>query len=183
MNEFVWNYWVSLWNDIPHYILSTVLLIVIIGCGIFFKFRGLNEGLKYSVWLTLLGYTFVVLCTTVLFRSHSLDAGLELMPFWSYLAYFKGEDESLLLENIMNVIVFIPIGLLLAYVLVKNSFWKAVIFACILSISIEVMQLVTRNGFCEIDDVIHNTLGCVIGYGLFCLVRKLFNRYDIKISV
>lgn len=172
MNESVWDYWVSLWNDIPRYILFIVLIIVIIGSGIVVKFRGLKEGLSYSVCLILAGYVFVVLCTTVFFRGHVLDAGLELMPFWSYLAYIKGEDNTLLIENIMNVIVFIPIGLMLAYVLPKKSIWKAALFACILSISIEVMQLVTKNGFCEIDDVIHNTLGCVIGYGLYLIARK-----------
>ncbi len=183
MNGSVWDYWVLLWNDIPQYTLYIVSIVVIIGSSIIVKIRGLKEGSIISVWLILVGYVFVVLCTTVFYRGHVLDAGLELMPFWSYLAYFKGEDGTLLIENIMNVIVFIPIGLMLACVLKRNLLVKTALFACILSVSIEVMQLVTKNGFCEIDDVIHNTLGCVIGYGIFCLVSNLFKRYDFKIFV
>ena len=31
---------------------------------------------------------------------------------------------------------------------------------------IELSQLVLKRGLCEFDDVFHNTLGCVIGYGV-----------------
>lgn len=180
MNESIWDYGVSLWNDIPRYILYIVLIVVIIGSSIFVKLRGLKKGLKNSVGLMLTSYVFIVFSATVLFRSHALIAGFKLMPFWSYIAYIKGEDDSLLLENIMNVIVFIPIGLMFACVLAKNSFWKVALLACILSVSIEVMQLITKNGLCEIDDVIHNTLGCVIGYGLFRMISWRVNKnYDI----
>jgi glycopeptide antibiotics resistance protein len=183
MGEELLDYCLSLWNDIPRFVSIFVILTVFIGSVFFLKWKGINQGLKYSIWLILAGYVVIVLCSTVFYRSHAQNAGLKFVPFWSYQSYFKGEDDSLLLENIMNVIVFFPIGLMLACVLTKNSFWKAALLACVISVSIEVMQFFTKNGFCEIDDVIHNTLGCVVGYGMYYLVRNLLKRYDIKISI
>lgn len=50
------------------------------------------------------------------------------------------------------------------------------IVGCCLSIIIEGLQLITSRGLCETDDVIHNTLGAMIGYALFVLLRK-FIKY------
>jgi glycopeptide antibiotics resistance protein len=44
---------------------------------------------------------------------------------------------------------------------------------CLLSAAIEILQLLTRRGVCNIDDVIHNTIGCAIGYGIFRLCNTL----------
>lgn len=44
-----------------------------------------------------------------------------------------------------------------------------------ISVSIEVIQLVTKRGFAETDDVMHNTVGCIVGYmlvkGSWCMVK------------
>ena len=89
------------------------------------------------------------------------------MPFWSYIAYFKGEDNSLMNENIMNVVVFVPIGLL-AGLASRNMNWiKVLVFGLCISITIEVLQFAFEKGFTELDDVMHNTLGCLFGYSIF----------------
>lgn len=88
------------------------------------------------------------------------------MPFWSYFAYFKGEDYSLLNENIMNVVVFVPVGLLAGLASRSMNWIKALALALCISIPIEVLQFTFEKGFAELDDVMHNSLGCVIGYGL-----------------
>jgi len=41
-----------------------------------------------------------------------------------------------------------------------------------LSFGIEVIQLVFKLGLFEFDDVFHNVLGAVIGYGLWRVWRK-----------
>jgi len=33
-----------------------------------------------------------------------------------------------------------------------------------------------KRGFCEVDDVMHNSLGCLIGYGIYKLVRYGYKR-------
>ena len=80
-------------------------------------------------------------------------------PFWSH------SRPDLLIENIMNVIVFIPVGLLLGSLLkVKGSCLIVLLIGCGISVTIESLQFFLMRGFSELDDVMHNTLGCLIGW-------------------
>ena len=106
-----------------------------------------------------------------------MDRGLkkeyDFTPFWSYCAYFRGNDPQLLPENIMNVLVFIPVGLLLGLSSRSMTWLRALLIGASLSIGIESLQFIFLRGFSEFDDVMHNSLGCVIGYGLFRLLSRL----------
>ena len=66
----------------------------------------------------------------------------------------------------MNIVIFIPIGLLLRASFPTVKWWELLLMGCVLSLMIEFCQLTLHKGFCEFDDVMHNTLGCVMGYGL-----------------
>ena len=96
------------------------------------------------------------------------------MPFWSYRAIING-NEQLLAENIMNVVVFVPVGLLFGIAIRDRNIWTALMFGAGLSVGIEVLQFVFRKGFAEVDDVMHNTLGCLIGYGVVCVMGKVID--------
>lgn len=100
------------------------------------------------------------------------------MPFWSYISYFKGEDDSLLNENIMNVVVFVPVGLLAGLASRSMNWIKALALALCISIPIEVLQFSFEKGFAELDDVMHNTLGCVMGYGIFRLFKIGYKKFS-----
>ena len=39
------------------------------------------------------------------------------------------------------------------------------------SVSIETMQFFLKRGFSEVDDVMHNKMGCLIGYGIYKLLK------------
>lgn len=84
-------------------------------------------------------------------------------------------DLRLLWEILLNVILFIPVGVLAR--LLGVSLRPVFIFSLIFSLSIELTQYFTCLGLCEIwDDVMHNTVGGVIGW-LACeyMVRRLKN--------
>ena len=87
-----------------------------------------------------------------------------------------------------NLILFAPLGYLLPLIFNKfNAFVKIIITALIFSASIEIVQFVANNfmGFpyraADIDDIILNTIGAVMGYLLFKLtkpiIRKLLPSY------
>jgi len=49
--------------------------------------------------------------------------------------------------------------------------WRIIALAgCVLSISIEIFQYIYQRGFSEVDDVMHNTLGCLIGIAIVQIV-------------
>ena len=81
-----------------------------------------------------------------------------LLPFHSYVEILKGEWRPLL-ENIGNIALFIPLGVALKCGGMKDA--KKVGFLA--SLLIEVLQFIFALGTFECDDLIHNTLGAVIG--------------------
>jgi len=100
-------------------------------------------------------------------------------PFWSYKVIETGRAE-LLTENIMNVVVFVPVGFLLAIGIPRLKMWKALLTGVFLSALIEILQFANKRGFSELDDVMHNTFGCVVGYALYKSAQLLFERFLYK---
>ena len=166
MTEQFKQYVISLYQDIPNGVYEGLLSVLCMGAVMMLAFCGIKKGLKYSTWLLLTEYVLLIFCSTIIFRKVSERVGHDFSPFWSYEAIQDGRIE-LLPENIMNVVVFVPVGILLGSLVRVKSSWLIVLFIglCI-SISIEAMQYFFHKGFAEMDDVMHNTLGCILGYML-----------------
>lgn len=164
------QYWNYLIISVPHNVYIWSLVIFCVGTVMLIGFLGLNRGGKYCLGLLLAEYVSLIYCSMVIFRSASKVREFCFIPFWSY------SEPRLFVENVMNVVIFVPVGLLLGGVF-RSMTWKRVLMIGLcLSVGIEVLQFVMRRGFSEVDDVIHNTLGCVIGYGVFSLVRFGYER-------
>ena len=119
--------------------------------------------LKNTLVLLLCLYLFLTLCGTVIFRETSASTRYILLPFWCYTSLYN----RLLNEIILNILFFIPIGFLATGAITKPNLLKVCGMGCGWSITIELLQLITRRGVCNINDVIHNTIGCIIGYGIY----------------
>ncbi len=72
-------------------------------------------------------------------------------------------------ENLVgNIVVFIPFGFLLPYVIDKGrNFFVMLLNVFIFSVGIEVFQLFSAFGAFDVDDILLNCAGAVIGYGAF----------------
>lgn len=72
-------------------------------------------------------------------------------------------------ENLVgNVVVFIPYGFLLPYVMHRGrNFLVMLLNAFLFVLGIEVFQLFSSFGAFDVDDILLNCLGAVIGYVLF----------------
>ena len=153
------QYIISLYKDIPQEVYEGILSIFCIGLVVFIAWKGFKTGLRYSATLLLIEYVFLIFCSTVIFRAVSATRQYDFHPFWSY------DRPELLVENIMNVIVFIPVGMMLGSLLrVKGSWFVALMIGCGISVTIEALQFLLKRGFSEVDDVMHNTIGCIAGY-------------------
>ena len=103
---------------------------------------------------------------------------LNLIPFRT-LRLFAGLLDSGVRSHIMmavinlggNIIMFIPLGFLLPKVFPKLSSLPRVLVATALIITlVEITQLFTLVGSCDIDDLILNVTGAAIGYWLHKLI-------------
>ena len=161
-------------SDVPIEIYWGLLGLFVVGLLILIWWKGFKRGLRYGTVLLLAEWVFLVLCAIVLFRETGAERGYNLMPFWSYWGY--GEQSYFLEmfgENILNVLLFVPIGFLAGCGLERMTFKKVLFLGGGMSVFIELLQFIFKKGFCETDDVIHNVLGCLIGYGLWriCCIR------------
>lgn len=84
---------------------------------------------------------------------------------YEYLFYFFG-----------NIAIFMPLGVLIPAITKNNAKPFLIAFPFIVSIGIEVSQLLLGNGHPEIDDVILNVLGYFIGYGLKAFADKVVQK-------
>lgn len=118
--------------------------------------------------------------TWEILRSHSFSYNL--IPFHSYVKMFTGHS-NYILEVLFNILVFMPAGFLLPQVCEKIT-WRAVfIFSFLITLSIELMQLFFKCGIFETDDIIHNVLGCLLGFLLYKRVKALVEAYKKKQEV
>lgn len=60
--------------------------------------------------------------------------------------------------------------------MVKRVWLFVLMTGLVISVLIEAMQYFFHKGFAETDDVMHNTLGCMIGYGMYALTRYGYER-------
>ena len=68
-----------------------------------------------------------------------------------------------------NIAVFLPAGFFAGLFSEKPRWWKAVLCSFALSLFIELGQIFVWRGT-DVDDLILNTIGGLLGYGVFCLI-------------
>ena len=155
--------WVNPRIPVGYILFSFVILSVIIVIGML-MIKG-NRIKRFVLGALLADYYFLVLCSTVICRNDGRERQMVLMPFWKYPDIWNKVDYPAdLLEVLLNIALFMPIGLLLGGMGMKLK--RVFLSGVVLSGIIEVSQFVLCRGLCETDDVIHNSLGCVIGYFL-----------------
>lgn len=123
---------------------------------------------------TLLSFIFIIymiaLITLILLK-YGLQTGLgslNLTPFRWFLY-----PQDIVFRNVVgNMNAFVPFGLLLPLRFRKLNAVKTVFAGALLSLIFEIIQYVTDTGAADIDDIILNTTGVIIGALLFTLLKK-----------
>lgn len=144
-------------NCIPIWFFAVAALVVITA-GLISK--------KWSDGL-LIGYVLIILGEMVLFRTHTVRQVFQPQLFWSYEVWDIQKKQIL-----ANILAYIPLGLIAG----KLWRWKGLIAGIGLSVTSELLQLITHRGLFEFDDIIHNTLGTLIGVSLIIIIEKVIKK-------
>lgn len=73
---------------------------------------------------------------------------------------------------ILNILLFIPFGYLLPSLFPRLRWWQVVLLGLAFSLCIELLQLITKLGYADVDDLINNALGAAIGWLCYKLILK-----------
>lgn len=130
---------------------------------------------KLAAAAVLLCYLMIVLGATMLDRSAVWNHGrIILSPFLSYREAWYSFSIREWRNIILNICMFIPLGLLLP---LYGKHWKKAVLSYLagfaFTLLIELAQLVFKRGIFELDDIFNNLLGTMIGYGLYQLLHLL----------
>ncbi|MEG0289826.1 MAG: VanZ family protein [Erysipelotrichaceae bacterium] len=125
-------------------------------------------------------FYFMMLLYVTLFRFqfrgdhlfNEMNLNLNLLPLVETYSLYQNDKLIFLYNTFGNMIWFMPMGYGIAK-LSKCTFYKTILFALICSIMIECLQLVFLIGTCDIDDVIFNTIGALIGSTFYYKRRNL----------
>ena len=66
-------------------------------------------------------------------------------------------------DVIVNLILFLPVGLMAPFIFDRGAFFKTIALSAILSAGLEIMQIISCVGFFTYSDIVINTLGSVLG--------------------
>lgn len=137
--------------------------------------KGKKKGKEpLSVWPSVWFWTYLALVFMITFLSResgdSTGVDLEL----GASLRINARNNALVLEN---VLLFIPYGFCYCWwIKGKSIFLTSIMVGCVTSLIIEGMQLVTGRGIFQLDDIITNTLGCIVGAIIYKLCCVLFRR-------
>lgn len=106
----------------------------------------------------------------------TLIHNLNIIPFRTIIEYINPDKEVLdhaIINLAGNIVMFIPLGFFLpAFNANCRKMGKLVLLTIIILIIVELIQLFSLTGSFDVDDIILNTIGSSIGYGIQHIIFK-----------
>ena len=102
----------------------------------------------------------------------------EIKRFWNYreqLGMFATATNLL-----GNVLIFLPFGFFMAMASRYRSFLNTLIYSFALSLTIELSQLFMKVGCFDVDDLLLNTIGGMLGFITFAVCNVIRRNYAKK---
>lgn len=174
---------------LKEYIILGLITGVIFFIGYFIIYKKIMKGKKTFSKRKLLLYGVSICYMAIVFGAVFLSRGgmygvANLHLFSSYKEGYHEMDMSLLRNNALNIMLFIPLGFLLPIYSDKfKKVYTAVPIGFLVTLAIEVIQYITKMGIFEVDDIFNNTFGTLIGYCIFMIFYNLIKKKNRKYIV
>jgi glycopeptide antibiotics resistance protein len=165
---------------------------ITIGKGISQSMFPFRKPLKLIGWLLFAAYgivTFLLLLTpfrgvNTSFFYDDFWKNVNLIPFKSILWYSTGFEhinlDTIVYNTLGNIAIFVPLGFFLPFLFRKiESLITVLIISFLVSFIIESSQLLFKLGQGDIDDILLNTLGAIIGFYLFQIIKSISIKYVV----
>lgn len=138
---------------------------------LFIRGRHAVEGVPY--WQQVLENYNLVPFHTVGSYWHILTHPEYYLDKWGAASVYRQHARHAFINLAGNVVMFVPLGVLLPAAAPKQRrFFRALLTSAELISAVEVLQLFTLLGSCDVDDLILNLCGVILGYFLWKLRSK-----------
>lgn len=129
---------------------------------------------KTVYWTLFAAYAGFVIGETILnpsFVPGEYSSGVNLVPFRDLIYYTRRRLSWYFWQALLNIVLFVPYGVFLK--IGRRKLWVSALIGFGSSLLIEAVEYVTNRGVFDVDDLILNTLGVVIGCLLMSLVYRM----------
>lgn len=139
--------------------------------------------ITFVLYMLLLFWVIALKCNMPVSISDTkaMNAGTTLLErFQRYLSYrsFKSSWE----DSVVNVLLFVPGGMLLPFLFQKSPYSKSILTTFLLAVGFEVLQIVSCIGMFTYVDIINNSLGGIIGTVIHFFLRKIAKEKPLSIT-
>jgi glycopeptide antibiotics resistance protein len=124
-----------------------------------------SKGLTISISIYLF---FIILIT--LFKGNGDTLTYNLKPFNFISSFSEVNLEIFVIQILINIGLLIPLAILLQLRNKSFSFSLQIVLYC--SLAIELIQFFTKKGSFDIDDLMLNTLGGLLGFSIMNILSK-----------
>ena len=162
-------------SKIPSIMYWILLAVLVVGYALI-SFSQQTQKVQKIARLMLMEWVVLIFCFTVIFRETRGESVINLVPLSSYFCIAENSYlKEVAVINLLNICMFLPVGFLLKCGYRNVTCKKVFLAGLLLSVSIELLQFLLCKGLCEIDDIIHNVAGCMLGYGIASLLVMRIN--------
>lgn len=134
----------------------------------------------YKEFYDLLMMIYVLLLYQMLLSTENASSGINLIPFKEITRYSIGS--TLFLYNVIgNIALFIPFGYFISDKLKAKKTSQIIIVSIIISLTAELIQYKIGRAF-DIDDVLLNTTGAIIGYMFYSTIQLIKRKLPKKLQ-
>ncbi|MGL5692549.1 MAG: VanZ family protein [Peptostreptococcaceae bacterium] len=167
-------------------VIGATILIGLFLVGYFVVYKKQMKGTKklnlskVGLWTVFLIYITIVMGATLLDRSSGFESA-NLHLFSSYIDAYNSFSLVEWRNIILNILMFVPLGFILPLLFKKCERWYITYTTGLgATLFIEIVQYISKRGVFELDDIMNNALGCIIGYGLVMFINSIVRRKEEK---
>ena len=98
-------------------------------------------------------------------------------PFHALKLFLENRRPGFLEGAALNLLIFIPVGYTVPVLFRRaDRWWKVLLIGFFVSLVVEILQLISRLGMFDLDDLMHNVIGTFLGWG--CYWKWIRERKD-----
>ena len=180
MLKYIFEDMIAVFRYLPYGIVAGIIVAIILSAINGFR-RKHNKSIITTPAVTCYAMYLVILLIITFFSRESGSRSAEMDFEWFSTWGINARNNAYVIEN---VLLFIPYGFVCGWALKSaRTLISCTVYGFATSVFIETIQLVTKRGYFQVDDILTNVIGTVLGYIFFRCVFCENNKSGKRIKL